>query len=479
MQRTELASLYTATPADGTKVTVCGWAKTVRDSKNIGFISLSDGSCYKPVQIVFQADKLANYAEIAKCGLYTSFEVTGTLVLTPNAKQPLEINADTITVLGPCGPEYPLQKKKMSMDYLRTMTHLRPRTNTFNAAFRVRGQAAFALHQFFHEHGFTYVHTPIFTGSDCEGAGEMFQVTTLDLNDIPRNEEGGVDYTRVTCPPEPTLSFRAPSVSAELYPRPERPVTAPARTEWTGAKPAYAVPQPVPEAPPAQEPRISEPERPPEPVQQRLPETEPLPEQEKEPIFSGREPVRVIGEALELYILVQQGDTLVVIDKHAAHERMIYNRLRLREAEVMSQTCLEPVPYTPDRAAAAALSEELPLINSLGFGLEPFGSGTFVLRSTPCGIEPAEALSALDELSEALLSNRRPDKNAARDELLKTVACKAAIKAGRSSEPEELQRLAEAVCSGEVRYCPHGRPVAWTLTRRELDTGWATFAHSS
>ena len=196
MQRTELASLYKATPADGSKVTVCGWAKTVRDSKNIGFISLSDGSCYKPVQIVFQADKLANYAEIAKCGLYTSFEVTGTLVLTPNAKQPFDINADEITVLGPCGGDYPLQKKKMSMDYLRTMTHLRPRTNTFNAAFRVRGQAAFALHQFFHEHGFTYVHTPIFTGSDCEGAGEMFQVTTLDLNDIPRNEEGGVDYTK-------------------------------------------------------------------------------------------------------------------------------------------------------------------------------------------------------------------------------------------------------------------------------------------
>ena len=196
MQRTELASLYKATPADGTKVTVCGWAKTVRDSKNIGFISLSDGSCYKPVQIVFQADKLANYAEIAKCGLYTSFEVTGTLVVTPGAKQPFEINADEITVLGPCGGDYPLQKKKMGMDYLRTMTHLRPRTNTFNAAFRVRGQAAFALHQFFHEHSFTYVHTPIFTGSDCEGAGEMFQVTTLDLNDIPRNDEGGVDYTK-------------------------------------------------------------------------------------------------------------------------------------------------------------------------------------------------------------------------------------------------------------------------------------------
>ena len=196
MQRTELASLYKATPADGTKVTVCGWAKTVRDSKNIGFISLSDGSCYKPVQIVFQADKLENYAEVAKSGLYTSFEVTGTLVLTPNAKQPFEINADTVTVLGTCGSDYPLQKNKMGMDYLRTLTHLRPRTNTFNAAFRVRGQVAYALHEFFHKNGFTYVHTPIFTGSDCEGAGEMFQVTTLDLNDVPKTEDGKVDYSK-------------------------------------------------------------------------------------------------------------------------------------------------------------------------------------------------------------------------------------------------------------------------------------------
>lgn len=113
MERVEIASLYKATPADGTKVTVCGWAKTVRDSKKIGFISLADGSCYKPVQIVFQADKLKNYAEVAKSGLYTSFEVTGTLVLTPNAKQPFEINADTVTVLGTCGSDYPLQKNKM------------------------------------------------------------------------------------------------------------------------------------------------------------------------------------------------------------------------------------------------------------------------------------------------------------------------------------------------------------------------------
>ncbi len=196
MERIEVASLYKSTPADGTVVTVCGWAKTVRDSKNIGFISLTDGSCYKPVQIVFQADKIANYAEVAKSGLYTSFEITGKLVLTPQAKQPFEINADSITVLGSCGPEYPLQKKRMSVEYLRTLTHLRPRTNTFNAAFRVRGQAAFALHQFFHENGFTYVHTPIFTGSDCEGAGEMFQVTTLDLNNVPKTEDGAVDYSK-------------------------------------------------------------------------------------------------------------------------------------------------------------------------------------------------------------------------------------------------------------------------------------------
>ena len=196
MERVEIASLYKATPADGSKVTVCGWAKTVRDSKKIGFISLADGSCYKPVQIVFQADKLENYADVAKSGLYTSFEVTGTLVLTPNAKQPFEINADTVTVLGTCGSDYPLQKNKMGMDYLRTLTHLRPRTNTFNAAFRVRGQAAYALHEFFHKNGFTYVHTPIFTGSDCEGAGEMFQVTTLDLNDVPKTEDGKVDYSK-------------------------------------------------------------------------------------------------------------------------------------------------------------------------------------------------------------------------------------------------------------------------------------------
>lgn len=206
--RIELSKLYTDTPADGTVVTVCGWAKTVRDSKKIGFISLTDGSCFKPVQIVFEAARLENYAQVAKCGLYTSFAVTGRLVLTPGARQPFEINADAIEILGTCGPEYPLQKKKMSTEYLRTMTHLRPRTNTFLAAFRLRGQAAYALHRFFNENGFTYVHTPIFTSSDCEGAGEMFQVTTMNLCDVPRNEEGKVDFSQdfFKCPVNLTVS---------------------------------------------------------------------------------------------------------------------------------------------------------------------------------------------------------------------------------------------------------------------------------
>ena len=197
MERTEIVSLFKNTPADGTEITVCGWAKNIRDSKNIGFIALSDGGCFKTLQVVLEAGKLANYDEVIHTGLYSSLRVKGKLVLTPQAKQPFELNADSVEILGDCpADEYPLQKKKMSMEYLRTMPTLRPRTNTFNAAFRVRGQAAFALHQFFHEHGFTYVHTPIFTGSDCEGAGEMFQVTTLDLNDVPRNDEGGVDYTK-------------------------------------------------------------------------------------------------------------------------------------------------------------------------------------------------------------------------------------------------------------------------------------------
>ena len=196
MQRIEIANLYKNLPQDGQAVTLCGWAKTIRDSKKIGFIELTDGSCFKSLQVVFQADKLENYTEIAKAGTYTSLEVKGRIVLTPQAKQPFEVNADEITLLGSCPSDYPLQKKRHSVEFLRTMPHLRPRTNTFSAAFRVRSAAAYAIHRFFQEQGFVYVHTPIFTGSDCEGAGEMFRVTTLDLNNVPKTEDGQVDFSQ-------------------------------------------------------------------------------------------------------------------------------------------------------------------------------------------------------------------------------------------------------------------------------------------
>ena len=196
MQRIEIANLYKNLPQEGQAVTLCGWAKTIRDSKKIGFIELTDGSCFKSLQVVFQADKLENYTEIAKAGTYTSLEVKGRIVLTPQAKQPFEVNADEITILGSCPSDYPLQKKRHSVEFLRTMPHLRPRTNTFSAAFRVRSAAAYAIHRFFQEQGFVYVHTPIFTGSDCEGAGEMFRVTTLDLNNVPKTEDGQVDFSQ-------------------------------------------------------------------------------------------------------------------------------------------------------------------------------------------------------------------------------------------------------------------------------------------
>ena len=196
MERIRIRELFRATPADGEIVTVCGWAKTVRDSKSIGFIELSDGSCFKNLQVVFQADKLENYKEGAKAGVGTSMQVTGRIVVTPGAKQPFEVNADSVTLLDVCPPEYPLQKKRHTMEFLRTMPHLRPRTNTFAAAFRVRSVAAWAIHKFFQEQGFVYVHTPLITGSDCEGAGEMFRVTTLDVNNPPRTEDGAVDFSQ-------------------------------------------------------------------------------------------------------------------------------------------------------------------------------------------------------------------------------------------------------------------------------------------
>jgi len=172
-------------------ITVCGWARTVREGKTAGFIELADGSSFKSVQVVYPRDE-----RDLGCGLSTgcALRAEGTLVLTPDAPQPFEIQARSITVLGGCPPEYPLQKKRHSLEYLRTIQHLRPRTNTFQAVFRVRSAAAAAVHSFFQERGFAYVHTPILTGSDCEGAGEMFRVTTLDLDDVPRDEKGRVDY---------------------------------------------------------------------------------------------------------------------------------------------------------------------------------------------------------------------------------------------------------------------------------------------
>ncbi|MDO5602343.1 MAG: asparagine--tRNA ligase [Oscillospiraceae bacterium] len=196
MKRQEIASLYQKELTDGQPVTVSGWAKTVRDSKNIGFIELSDGSCFKNLQVVFEAAKLENYKEIAKAGAGTSMTVCGRVVLTPSAKQPFELNADSVQIDGVCPPEYPLQKKRHSMEFLRTMPHLRPRTNTFSAAFRVRSTAAYAIHKFFNENGFVYVHTPLITGSDCEGAGEMFRVTTLDMENPPRTDDGKVDFSQ-------------------------------------------------------------------------------------------------------------------------------------------------------------------------------------------------------------------------------------------------------------------------------------------
>ncbi len=197
MKRTTVAQIFADQAAfGGQTVTVCGWARTIRDMKTFGFLELNDGSCFRNLQVVFADNEVENFKEIAKCNVGTSFVVTGTVVLTPEAKQPLELKAQTITVEGPSTPDYPLQKKRHSVEYLRTIQHLRPRTNLFSAVFRVRSVAAHAIHCFFQDRGFVYVHTPIITASDCEGAGEMFQVTTLDLANPPKNEDGSVDYSQ-------------------------------------------------------------------------------------------------------------------------------------------------------------------------------------------------------------------------------------------------------------------------------------------
>lgn len=197
MNRTYLKELNEKiTEYGGKEVTVAGWARTIRDSKAFGFIELNDGSCFKGIQVVVEAATLPNYAEAAKMNVGAAIIVRGRLELTPDAPQPFELKAESLEVEGASTPDYPLQKKKHSMEYLRTIAHLRPRTNTFSAAFRVRSEAAFAIHSFFNERGFVYVHTPLITGSDCEGAGEMFRVTTMDFDDVPRTEDGKVDFSQ-------------------------------------------------------------------------------------------------------------------------------------------------------------------------------------------------------------------------------------------------------------------------------------------
>lgn len=179
----------------GKEVQIGGWLRNIRDSKTFGFLVVNDGTFFEPLQVVY-SDKLDNFAEISKLNVGAAVIVKGTLVETSDAKQPFEIQADVVEIEGVSSPEYPLQPKRHTFEYLRTISHLRPRTNTFEAVFRVRSLIAYAIHKFFQERDFVYVHTPLITGSDCEGAGEMFRVTTLDMENVPKNPDGTVDYTK-------------------------------------------------------------------------------------------------------------------------------------------------------------------------------------------------------------------------------------------------------------------------------------------
>ena len=197
MERMKIAAVFADGDAlGGREITVCGWARTIRDMKTFGFIELNDGSCFKNLQVVMSAEELANYKEIAAQNVGAALIVHGTVVRTPEAKQPLELKAAAIEVEGKSTPDYPLQKKRHSVEFLRTIQHLRPRTNTFSAAFRVRSVAAQGIHKFFTDRGFVYAHTPLITGSDCEGAGEMFRVTTIDPAEPPLTEDGKIDYSQ-------------------------------------------------------------------------------------------------------------------------------------------------------------------------------------------------------------------------------------------------------------------------------------------
>ena len=197
MNRTKIAQLYAdAESLGGQTVTVAGWVKSVRDMKNFGFVTLNDGSCFRDLQVVMNREALDNYDEIAHQNVSAALICTGTVKLTPDAPQPFELSATSIEVEGVSAPDYPLQKKRATVEFLRTQQHLRPRTNLFRAVFRIRSVAAAAIHRFFQEQGFVYVNTPIITTSDCEGAGEMFRVTTLDLDNLPKTEDGAVDYSK-------------------------------------------------------------------------------------------------------------------------------------------------------------------------------------------------------------------------------------------------------------------------------------------
>ena len=254
-------------------------------------------------------------------------------------------------------------------------------------------------------------------------------------------------------PAEEAVSFRSPTASAFAAPRVTPPPVfpAPART----APAAQPVPEPVVQGvQTALEPEPAEQETP-SPLARAVPPETP--------------PARLIGEAMHTYILVEKGDTLILIDKHAAHERINFDRLRQNPADIPSQTLLEPLPFTPDESDAEVLQQHGDTLAELGFTLEPFGRSDYILRGVPAQIDAGDALPALEEICAQLRHGAHTDAQAVRDEVLKTVACKAAIKAGWQTEPEELLRLADAVCAGEVKYCPHGRPVAVTLTRRELD----------
>ena len=196
MELTNIRDLFRQQEAFADKeVTIGGWLRSKRDSKTFGFLVINDGTFFEPLQVVY-SDKLANFDEISKSNVGAALIVTGVVTPTPDAKQPFEIQATEVVIEGASAPDYPLQKKRHTMEYLRTISHLRPRTNTFEAVFRVRSLIAYAIHKFFQERDFVYVHTPLITGSDCEGAGEMFRVTTLDFDDLPRTEEGKVDFSQ-------------------------------------------------------------------------------------------------------------------------------------------------------------------------------------------------------------------------------------------------------------------------------------------